>query len=83
MLLSHSSRHAGGPRLDDMRTREYVGPWACVRCGSKLWATARARGEGIRGQRCHACGTGRVIPERRVEPRLPRRERRRTHTATL
>jgi len=65
-----------------MRTREYVGPWACVRCGSKLWAT-HARGEAVRGIRCHACRSGRVVPERRVEPHLPRRERRRGYTATL
>jgi len=66
-----------------MSTREYVGPWACVRCGAKLWATARGRSGTLRGLRCHACRTGRVVPERRVEPRLPRRERRKIYTATL
>ncbi|HET9300318.1 MAG TPA: hypothetical protein VFO11_10260 [Candidatus Polarisedimenticolaceae bacterium] len=66
-----------------MSTREYVGPWACVRCGSKLWATARRAGRPLHGLRCHACRTGRVVPERRVEPRTPPSERRKIYTATL
>jgi len=66
-----------------MRIREYVGPWACVRCGAKLWATARGPGRALRELRCHACRAGRVVPERRTEPRLPRLERRKTYTATL